>query len=181
MNCSRRSFLYAAGGIATLTTRETTAVEPESIQEGRKPGPVPHPQGGLLGLELYTVRNELKKDLAGTLKTVREWGFEHLELAGLPQLTPEDTSRALGNAGLHAVSMFVDYEPLRGDFAGTRRRSACGSWAGRATSSSRHFPDAITRRDIRRRSLKDGGHIGSRSTGSRFQVVVASSNSAFRT
>jgi hypothetical protein len=84
MNCSRRSFLYAAGGIATLTTRETTAVEPESIQEGRKPDPVPHPQGGLLGLELYTARNELKKDLAGTLKTVREWGFEHLELAGFP-------------------------------------------------------------------------------------------------
>jgi sugar phosphate isomerase/epimerase len=83
--------------------------------------PLPHPPGGRLGLELYSVRNELKKDLAGTLKMVREWGFEQVELAGFPPMKPEDTARALQTADLHAVSMFVDYDRLRDDFPGVVR------------------------------------------------------------
>ena len=35
--------------------------------------------GGRLGLELYSLRNELKADLAGALEQVREWGFEEVE------------------------------------------------------------------------------------------------------
>jgi sugar phosphate isomerase/epimerase len=81
----------------------------------------PHPPGGRLGLELYSVRNELKKDLAGTLKLIRSWGFEDVELAGFPPMSAPETARALGSAGLHAVSQFVDYERLRDDFAGVVR------------------------------------------------------------
>jgi sugar phosphate isomerase/epimerase len=77
---------------------------------------LPHPQGGRLGLELYSLRNELKKDLAGTLKMAREWGFEQVELAGFPPMKAEDTARALSSADLHPVSMFVDYERFRDDF-----------------------------------------------------------------
>ena len=82
---------------------------------------LPHPRGGRLGLEVYSVRNELKNDLAGTLKLVRSWGFEEVELAGFPSMSPSDTARALGSAGLRAVSQFVDYERLRDDFAGVAR------------------------------------------------------------
>jgi sugar phosphate isomerase/epimerase len=84
-------------------------------------GPLPHPPGGRLALELYSVRNELKKDLAGTLKMVRDWGFKQVELAGFPPMTPEETARALKAADLQAVSMFVDDERLRNDFAGVVR------------------------------------------------------------
>jgi sugar phosphate isomerase/epimerase len=83
--------------------------------------PLPHPAGGRLGLELYSVRNELKRDLAGTLKQVRNWGFEEVELAGFPAMSPEDTAGALRSAGLRAVSQFVDYERLRDDFPGVVR------------------------------------------------------------
>jgi sugar phosphate isomerase/epimerase len=112
MNLTRRSFLSAVGG--TLALARPSSARPFAA-------PLPHPAGGRLGLELYSVRNELKTDLAGTLKRVREWGFEQVELAGFPPMKPQDAADALGAAGLHAVSMFVDYERLRDDFAGVVR------------------------------------------------------------
>jgi sugar phosphate isomerase/epimerase len=109
---TRRSFLAAIGGAAALT-RPLSALLSESS--------LPHPAGGRLGLELYSVRNELKKDLRGTLKQVRAWGFEDVELAGFPQMSAQETSLLLRGAGLRAVSQFVDYERLRDDFPGVVR------------------------------------------------------------
>src|SRR3954451_24527851 len=112
MDFTRRAFLSAVGA-ATAAGRHMTAHFDDTS--------LPHPPGGRLGLELYSLRNELKKDLAGALKQVREWGFEDVELAGFPAMSPDDTARALRAAGLRAVSQFVDYERLRDDFAGTVR------------------------------------------------------------
>ena len=109
---TRRSFLAVAAGAAGASAAVHV------------PGPaaaLPHPKGGRLGLELYSLRNELKKDIAGTLKKVRDWGFEDVELAGLPPMSATDTARVLRTAGLHAVSQFVDYERLRDDFAAVVR------------------------------------------------------------
>jgi len=108
MNLTRRSFLYAVGG--TVAGARNAAARPWFA------APLPHPRGGRLGLELYSVRNELKKDLPGTLKMVRDWGFEDVELAGLPAMSADDTARALRTAGLRAVSQFVDYDKFRDAF-----------------------------------------------------------------
>jgi sugar phosphate isomerase/epimerase len=113
MNLTRRSFMYALGGSLALA-RSPRA---HSVSEAA----LPHPRGGRLGLELYSLRNELKKDLPGTLKMARQWGFEEVELAGFPPMTPEETARALNAADLRAVSMFVDYERLHDNFAGVVR------------------------------------------------------------
>ncbi|NUR54316.1 MAG: sugar phosphate isomerase/epimerase [Acidobacteria bacterium] len=108
MNLTRRSFLSAVG--------VSIAAAPLSAARPRFAAPLPHPRGGRLGLELYSVRNELKKDLAGTLKMVREWGFEDVELAGFPPMSADDTARALRAAGLRAVSQFVEYDKFRDAF-----------------------------------------------------------------
>jgi sugar phosphate isomerase/epimerase len=113
MNLTRRSFLSAVGG--------TLALARSSDARAFFEGPLPHPPGGRLGLELYSVRNELKKDLAGTLKMVRGWGFEQVELAGFPAMKSEDAAQALKAADLHAVSLFVDWDRLRDDFAAVVR------------------------------------------------------------
>src|SRR3954463_14987477 len=112
MDLTRRAFLSAVGA-ATAAGRHMTAHFDDTS--------LPHPPGGRLGLELYSLRNELKKDLAGALQQVREWGFEDVELAGFPAMSPEETARALRSAGLRAVSQFVDYERLRDDFTGVVR------------------------------------------------------------
>jgi sugar phosphate isomerase/epimerase len=110
MDFTRRSFLLAMGAGSLVRPWMTRAAQTS---------PLPQlPSGGRLGLELYSVRNELKKDLAGTLKTVRQWGFEYVELAGLPPMAPDETARALRSAGLRAVSVFVEYDKLRDNFAG---------------------------------------------------------------
>ncbi len=112
MDLTRRSFLGGVGAAAAFAHPLSSRISA---------APLPHPRGGRLGLELYSVRNELKKDLGGTLKLVRSWGFEEVELAGFPPMSAQDTARALRSAGLHAISQFVDYERLRDDLAGVIR------------------------------------------------------------
>src|SRR4030095_15532592 len=98
MDFTRRSFLSAMAGALALAPRlHSRSLHSESL---------PHPPGGRLGLELYRVRNELKSDLAGTLKLVRDWGFEQVELAGFPPMSAEQAARRPQTAGLRAGSHF---------------------------------------------------------------------------
>ena len=53
---TRRSFLAVAAGAAGASA----AVHVPGLAAA-----LPHPKGGFFGLELYSLRNELKKDLAG--------------------------------------------------------------------------------------------------------------------
>lgn len=62
---SRRGFLAASAAFTASTTTLLAA--------GKKP---------ILGLELYSVRNELAKDLPGTLKAVAKMGYEGVEFFG---------------------------------------------------------------------------------------------------
>src|SRR5438874_9361594 len=112
MRLTRRSVLRIMGGTVALARTSSARTSAAAL---------PPPRGGRLGLELYSLRNELKRDLGGTLKMAREWGFEHIELAGFPVMETADTARALRTADLRAVSTFVDYERLRDDFAGVVR------------------------------------------------------------
>jgi len=105
---TRRSFLTVAVGAASASA---------AVQVPGPAAALPHPRGGRLGLELYGLRNQLKKDIAGTLKKVRDWGFADVELAGFPAMSATETARVLRTAGLHAVSQFVDYERLRDESA----------------------------------------------------------------
>jgi sugar phosphate isomerase/epimerase len=116
MTLTRRSFLYGLGGTLAIGGSARAI----ALYDGSGPA-LPHPPGGRLGLELYSVRNELKKDLPGTLQIVRGWGFEQVEIAGFPPMKPEDIAQALKAADLRAVSMFVDWDRLRDDFSGVVR------------------------------------------------------------
>ncbi|NLG37886.1 MAG: sugar phosphate isomerase/epimerase [Clostridiales bacterium] len=51
-------------------------------------------------LELYSVRNELKSDLRGTLKAVAAMGYEGVEFAGGFAHSAQETADALREAGL---------------------------------------------------------------------------------
>lgn len=66
-----------------------------------------------LAVQLWSFRNDFKKDVPGTLKRVRELGFTYVELAGYYGMTAQQFRVALDNAGLKAVSMHIEYKVAR--------------------------------------------------------------------
>ena len=73
------------------------------------------PAGSLqYGLQLYTVRDALGKDLDGTLAALAAAGYKHVETAGYAGKTAQEFKAALDKHGLHAASMHVPVADLRG-------------------------------------------------------------------
>ena len=68
---------------------------------------------GTLAVQLWSFRNDFKKDVPGTLKRVRELGFTNVELAGYYGMTATQFRSELDKAGLKAVSMHIGYEVAR--------------------------------------------------------------------
>ncbi len=103
---TRRSFLGAvAGGAAAATAFRGLA----------------HAAGGAkapLGLQLYSLRKAIAKDVPGTLKQVRGWGFEEVETFG--KFGAEIASE-LKAAGLKVRSMHIGFDRLEKDMAGVLR------------------------------------------------------------
>jgi sugar phosphate isomerase/epimerase len=64
----------------------------------------PHVFNTVAGLQLYSVRDQMAKDLPGTLAEVHAWGIKYVELAGTYGLTPEQFKAQLAEHQLDAVS-----------------------------------------------------------------------------
>src|SRR5258706_13166853 len=79
------------------------AVQPDSGKSFKEP----------LAVQLWSFRNDFKKDVPGTLKRVRSLGFTNVELAGYYGMTAGQFRAALDNAGLKAVSMHIEYKVAR--------------------------------------------------------------------
>src|SRR5262245_61672017 len=60
-----------------------------------------------IGLQLYTVRNEMGKDFEGTLKRVAEIGYNQVEFAGYYNHSPAEVKAILDRYGLTAPSVHV--------------------------------------------------------------------------
>jgi sugar phosphate isomerase/epimerase len=99
---TRRSFLeiLAAGAATTALAQRARAAA------GGKPP---------LGLQLYSLRDQLKKDVPGTLKQVRDWGFEEIE--AYTDFGP-NIAGAIKDAGLRCSAMHVGYDQLSKDMSG---------------------------------------------------------------
>lgn len=77
------------------------------------------PLGMPIGLQLYTVGEELKKDLDGTLRTIAAIGYREVETAGLPDGVDAARLReALDKAGLKCRSTHFPLPMLQMDLAG---------------------------------------------------------------
>ena len=99
---SRRTFLgTVAGGLAASSTLRGVV-----RAAGAKPP---------LGLQLWSVRNQLAKDVPGTLKQIKAWGFDEVESFGK---FGAEIAAELKAAGLKVRAMHVGFEQLQGDFAG---------------------------------------------------------------
>src|SRR5713101_1000388 len=67
-----------------------------------------------VALELYTVRDETRRDFAGTLRRVAQIGYAGVEFAGYGNLTSQEISALLAETGLRAVATHFWLEWLEG-------------------------------------------------------------------
>src|SRR6185295_6558946 len=104
---SRRDFVTAlAAGLAT------TAIRPAGAS-GAERAEISTALGAPVGLQLWSLREYLPKDLPGTLAKVRAMGFRDVEGAGLWKHSLSEFRAALDTAGLRCTSAHMDFERLR--------------------------------------------------------------------
>jgi sugar phosphate isomerase/epimerase len=68
-----------------------------------------------IGLQLYTVRNELTKDFESTLAKVAAIGYREVEFAGYFNRTPSQVKQTLKNAGLSSPSTHLSRQTIAQD------------------------------------------------------------------
>jgi len=66
-----------------------------------------------IGIQLYTVRRDLQRDVEGTLARVAEIGFREVEFAGFPEGSGASLRAMLDRHGLTAPSGHVPFQAIR--------------------------------------------------------------------
>ena len=72
-----------------------------------------------VAVQVYSVRDDAERDFAGTMKKIKEIGYDGVELAGLYGLKPAEIKAAIDEAGLTALSAHVPFQELVADMEGT--------------------------------------------------------------
>jgi sugar phosphate isomerase/epimerase len=102
---NRRNFLKASAG-AVMGTLFVDRVQASAVLPSK---------GSLdkIGVQLYSVRDLMKKDFAGTLEKVAKIGYKEVEFAGYFDNKPEDVRKLLDGLGLKAPAVHVSIDVLR--------------------------------------------------------------------
>jgi sugar phosphate isomerase/epimerase len=103
MRVSRRELLLAGGSLFALRAMGAAPASP-FFQRTRLP----------IGIQLYTVGEDLKRDFDGTLSALSKIGYKTVEPAGLLERSPADWRRSLDRANLTCPSTHVAARPSRG-------------------------------------------------------------------
>ena len=91
------------------------------------------PLGLPVGIQLYTVKEAMQEDPAGTLKKLREIGYREVETAGFGKLSAQQFRGLLDEAGLACPSAHLPFDNLASAF-----EDAHALGAHYATSGSLH-------------------------------------------
>ena len=67
-----------------------------------------------VAVQVYSVREDAKADLRGTLEKIKEMGYDGVEFAGLYNNTPEDIKKMCEEIGLTPISAHVPYIDMMG-------------------------------------------------------------------
>lgn len=71
-----------------------------------------------IALQMYTLRDLAAQDMIGTLRKVKEIGYEGVELAGYGDASPDQLTEALQEIGLKVVGAHVGFGTLQEDLGG---------------------------------------------------------------
>lgn len=101
---NRRDFVRTA----TLGAAAVSCQLPESLFAS--------PYGKPVGLQLYTLRDQLEKDVAGTLEQVAKIGYKDVEIYSLYGKSPADFSKILSDNGITASSGHYMLKDVKGNW-----------------------------------------------------------------
>src|SRR5271170_1880400 len=101
---NRRTFLEAAASLTTaalLTSRHGWATQDRKAEDHKI---------DKLGVQLYTVRDQMKADFDGTLAKVAAIGYSEVEFAGYFKHSPKDVRAAIDRHGLTSPACHVSWD-----------------------------------------------------------------------
>ena len=126
IDSDRRTFLRSCAAIAAAPALRALDASVSAA------GPAPSVFGKPVGLQLYSLRQHLPKDVPGTLAKIRAMGFEEVEGGDTYGMSVEAFKAAVTAAGLKQVSEHHGYEQWRDDAAGTLKiaRTMGATYAG---------------------------------------------------
>lgn len=111
MSTTRREFLTTLGAIAAVASCRKGASAMDTTSGGasarRRLGPI--------GIQLYTVREQMRADMPGTLARIARIGYKEVEFAGYFGRTPAQVKEMLAQNGLASPSTHVSIELARQD------------------------------------------------------------------
>lgn len=113
---SRRNFLQvSAAGALGAAALSSFSCKPAAAPAPETTGPVADPKSFNIGLQLYTVRANIEKDLVLTLKEVNKIGYKYIELANYANgkfygLSPEEFKKIVDDIGLEILSSHTQVE-----------------------------------------------------------------------
>lgn len=103
---NRRTFLQraACSSLAALAGPETLALKAAARKLNK------------IGVQLYTVRNEMAKDFEGSLQKIAELGYKEVEFAGYYNRTPQQVREILQRYNLTAPSAHIPLKTVQSEF-----------------------------------------------------------------
>jgi sugar phosphate isomerase/epimerase len=102
---TRRSFL-SEGALGMLAVSAATEWSSPANAD---------PLGVPVGIQLYTVRQELARNFDGTLRQVAAIGYKEVEMAGFYSKTSTEILRSMRSVGLRVISAHYSLDELRQD------------------------------------------------------------------
>ena len=114
---NRRTFLFqlaamtAGGSLLASCARAGTSAGTASATTSSATSP------NMIGLQLYTVRDQLQADFDGTLAKVALIGYKNMEFAGYYDRTPEQVRATLDRLQLVSTSSHIGAPLMRQDAA----------------------------------------------------------------
>jgi sugar phosphate isomerase/epimerase len=99
---SRRDFIGSTAALVVVSIADRVALA--------------NPFGLPLGIQLYSVRQQMAEDLDAALAAVSAAGFTEVEAASLPKKSAKEIRASLDKAGLHCVSAHHPFADLSGRF-----------------------------------------------------------------
>ena len=118
---SRRTFLFelAAMGVGTSVLASCAGSgSTAGVSTAARASTGAGANANMIGIQMYTVRDQLQADFEGTVTKIAQIGYRNLEFAGYYNRTPEQVRALLDKVGAVSRSSHIGAPLLRQDAAG---------------------------------------------------------------